>query len=159
MLQADRPRIETKTYFKGFAKRPVVLVGLISATAILLSLSYFLTNSHLIPAVLVTILGVLNKYLVDTAYFKLNKDSESRLPQFGERMFLLFLPKRESECMLGDLSEEYSAISANFGARRARIWFYKQLVTSTYPLLWRSLRSILRTHGFRILRDPNRKDA
>jgi hypothetical protein len=158
MLQADRRRIEPKADSKSFAKRTVVLIGLISANAVLLSLSFFLTKYDWIPVVLVTTLAALHKYLLNYAYVELNKDSESRLPQFGERMIVLFLPKGLSECMLGDLLEEYTTIHAEFGASRARIWFYKQLVTSLRPLLWRNLEVVVRTR-IRILTDANRKDA
>lgn len=158
MLQVHKQRTGTKSYIKAFAKHPVALVGLACASGILLGLSVFLTNSHLIQSMLVITLSVLNG-LLNTAHFESNKDNESSIPKFGERIFLLLLPKRQSECMLGDLSEEYVAKSAKFGARRARIWFYTQLLTSIYPLLLHSLKVIVSAYRFRVLTNPNRKDA
>jgi len=137
MLPADHRQIEKKTN-TALAQPSVVLVGLIFASGILVSLLFILPNSHLIRSILEAALVALNRHLFNSAHFESIKESESRLPQFGERMFLLLFPKHLSESMLGDLSEEYAVKSARLGSRRARIWFYKELMFSIYHLMLHS---------------------
>ena len=63
------------------------------------------------------------------------KPSPERLPHTGEYIICLLLPKKSREELLGDLAEEYQQVLAKFGQRPAELWFYKQVLTSLWPLL------------------------
>lgn len=56
-------------------------------------------------------------------------------PQLGERILLLILTKEERVNILGDLEEEYRGIAAKHGARYAKLWYYKQVGGSAWPLI------------------------
>jgi hypothetical protein len=56
-------------------------------------------------------------------------------PKTAEYLAYLFLPKSDREVLLGDLTEEYPSILEKFGQRRARLYFYKQVVASISPLV------------------------
>ena len=64
---------------------------------------------------------------------------KSRPPQFGEYILYLFLLKKDRDNVLGDLQEEYSEVLLKFGRTKAKIWYYKQVYTSIWPLLRRAL--------------------
>ena len=66
------------------------------------------------------------------------KDNSMDLPS-GEFFLYLFLSKQERESIEGDLREEYREVLSKFGQRKSRIWFYKQVFTSIWPLLRRAL--------------------
>ena len=67
------------------------------------------------------------------------KADELRPPQFGEYLLYFFLSKKERDNILGDLQEEYSEVFLKFRKTKARIWFYKQVFTSIWPLLRRAV--------------------
>lgn len=56
-------------------------------------------------------------------------------PRLAEYLAYVFLPRRDRETLLGDLTEEYPSVLAKFGSQRALIYFYKQVVWSIWPLL------------------------
>lgn len=56
-------------------------------------------------------------------------------PVFGERILLLVLSKNERVNIPGDLEEEYRGIAAKHGARYAKLWYYKQVAASAWPLV------------------------
>jgi hypothetical protein len=63
-------------------------------------------------------------------------DERLRPPLTGEKFMYLFLPKKDREALLGDLEEEYrSIILPKFGPRFARIWYWKQVLTSILPIV------------------------
>lgn len=43
--------------------------------------------------------------------------------------------KEDSEHLLGDLEEEYCYICSRFGKQKADLWYYKQVVSSFWPLV------------------------
>jgi hypothetical protein len=45
----------------------------------------------------------------------------------------LFLPKKDREALLGDLHEEAEEVLELFGRRRARIWYWTQVLSSIWP--------------------------
>ena len=55
-------------------------------------------------------------------------------PRLGEYALLFFLSKKDRINIPGDLEEEYREIDRKFGTRAARIWYYKQVITSVGPL-------------------------
>lgn len=55
---------------------------------------------------------------------------------------MFFLPKKVREPLLGDLEEEYHEIHKQFGGRPASLWFYKQVLTSLWPMLRASGRTL-----------------
>lgn len=65
--------------------------------------------------------------------------SRSTIPGFGEFLLYLFLKKTEREALVGDLQEEYSEVLSKFGRKKAKLFFYKQVGGSLWPLLRRTL--------------------
>ncbi len=56
-------------------------------------------------------------------------------PRFGERFLLLILRTREERINIpGDLEEEFKQIAAKHGARYAKLWYYKQVAASAWPM-------------------------
>jgi hypothetical protein len=64
----------------------------------------------------------------------------SKPPQLGEKALLLILPKKDQDCILGDLAEEYKAHQSKYGPRFAKVWYYKQVIGSAWPLIRKSIR-------------------
>ena len=56
-------------------------------------------------------------------------------PRCGERLLLLILSKEERVNIPGDLEEEYRGIAARHGARYAKLWYYKQVAASGWPMI------------------------
>lgn len=69
----------------------------------------------------------------------LNFKHQSCPPRFGEYIFSRLLPKEDAESSIGDLFEEYHEITAKFGERRARLWYYRQVISSIVPLVRRTI--------------------
>ncbi len=67
-------------------------------------------------------------------------DKGTGAPKFAEYLLYLFLSKRDREHLIGDLSEEYMEVRAKFGRRAANVWYYKQVVTSIWPLSRKAVR-------------------
>lgn len=62
-------------------------------------------------------------------------------PQFGERILLLILRTKEERANIpGDLEEEFRGIAAKHGARYAKIWYYKQVTASAWPMVRKAVR-------------------
>lgn len=56
-------------------------------------------------------------------------------PQLGERILLLVLSTKEERINIpGDLEEEFKQIAAKHGARYAKLWYYKQVAASAWPM-------------------------
>lgn len=67
---------------------------------------------------------------------KTSFDLQSHIaPQLGERLLLLVLSKEERVNIPGDLEEEYRGIAAKHGARYAKLWYYKQVAASAWPIV------------------------
>ena len=60
--------------------------------------------------------------------------SECEPPQKAVYLLYFFLPKKNRVALLGDLGEEYKEVNARFGAKPANVWFWKQVLTSLWPL-------------------------
>jgi hypothetical protein len=60
-------------------------------------------------------------------------------PQFAEYILYLLLTKAERVYLIGDLTEEFNQVLEKFGAKRAKLWYHKQVLTSVSPLLYRWL--------------------
>jgi hypothetical protein len=57
-------------------------------------------------------------------------------PQNGERLLLLILRTKEERVNIpGDLEEEYRVIAAKHGTRYAKLWYYKQVAASAWPMV------------------------
>lgn len=61
-------------------------------------------------------------------------------PKVGQYLLYLFLSKKDREYLIGDLDEEYLEVRAKFGRRWADIWYYKQVATSTWPMMRKAVR-------------------
>lgn len=62
-----------------------------------------------------------------------------RPPLNAEYLLYFFLRQNEREPVIGDLIEEYDCLVQKFTKRRADLWYYKQVINSLFPLLWRML--------------------
>jgi hypothetical protein len=61
-------------------------------------------------------------------------------PAAAHFLLYLFLPKEYRAPMIGDLVEEFEEdLLPVFGVRCARIWFWKQTITSIWPVVKRTL--------------------
>jgi hypothetical protein len=70
----------------------------------------------------------------------LTADNSTAPPRFGERILLLILTKEERVNIPGDLEEEYRSIAAKHGARYAKLWYYKQVAASAWPMVRKAAR-------------------
>jgi hypothetical protein len=50
-------------------------------------------------------------------------------------LLLLVTPHSMRECLLGDLHEEVDDVQERFGTRRARMWYWAQVLCSLWPIL------------------------
>jgi hypothetical protein len=58
-------------------------------------------------------------------------------PPAVAKFILLLIPERHREPLIGDLEEQYiTTLLPEYGAKKARIWYWWQVVTSIGPLLW-----------------------
>ena len=65
------------------------------------------------------------------------------VPSAAEYLLYLFLPTNDRKCLPGDLAEEYATyIVPKFGRRRADFWYWKQVITSIWPILWPRIRRL-----------------
>jgi hypothetical protein len=78
------------------------------------------------------------------ARFDVN-DHASRLPKFGEFLLYFFLSQAERVNVIGDLAEEYDSISAKFGVRAAKLYFYRQVSVSLSPFVGKFMLRLLAT--------------
>jgi len=69
-----------------------------------------------------------------------------RLPTLGVSLLHLILNEGEKIHVIGDLAEEYAQIHSLSGRLRATAWFYRQVLESLRPLIWRLFQEHL---GFR----------
>ncbi len=58
-----------------------------------------------------------------------------RSPEFA-RYCLWFLPKKTREPLLGDLEETFHEMVEEFGTRRARFWYYSQVLFAFCPPIY-----------------------
>lgn len=63
-----------------------------------------------------------------------------RPPQLGEFALYMILSKEDREYLIGDLEEEFVKVQAKFGTKKARVWYYKQVLTSAWPMIRKALR-------------------
>ena len=68
-------------------------------------------------------------------------------PKGAEFLFYLFLPKTLREASLGDLNEDYQEVYLKFGLKLAAFWYYKQVFTSLWPLVFSTIRKGIKWAG------------
>lgn len=61
-------------------------------------------------------------------------------PNRAEQLLLLILSKPEREYLVGDLAEEFAEIGAKHGARYAKLWYYKQVAASAWPMVRKAVK-------------------
>lgn len=62
-------------------------------------------------------------------------------PRIGERMLLFVLCTKEERANIpGDLEEEFKQIAAKHGGRFAKVWYYKQVAASAWPLIRKAVK-------------------
>lgn len=78
-------------------------------------------------------------------------------PRIAESLLHFVARKEDIEFILGDLAEEYFEILIRSGSREARLWYYRQVLTSLLPLLryftrnamWEIIGRVRHLAGFR----------
>jgi DNA-binding CsgD family transcriptional regulator len=69
-------------------------------------------------------------------YLTTDNEEVGKPPEFA-RFLLLLVPKKYRENLLGDMDEEFSTIILpQYGARKARLWYWWQLIASIAPIVW-----------------------
>jgi len=63
----------------------------------------------------------------------------SEPPKLGEYLMYLLLSRQDRVNILGDLMEDYGTIESKFGRPAAVFWYYKQVVASIPPCVWKRL--------------------
>jgi len=63
--------------------------------------------------------------------------SSATSPPKAAKFIVLLVPKRHREHLIGDLEEEYiTIVLPEYGATKARLWYWWQVAISVVPLLW-----------------------
>jgi predicted permease len=78
----------------------------------------------------------------------------NRPPRLAAWLITLSTVEADRQAVIGDLVEEFAALDAEFGARRARRWFWHQTVASLIPGLRRRLSESSRLPGFPVSELP-----
>jgi DNA-binding CsgD family transcriptional regulator len=75
-------------------------------------------------------------------HFTIENEEARRPPEFA-RFLLLLVPKKYRENLLGDLDEEFTTIVLpDYGARKARLWYWWQMIASIAPIVWAQVKRI-----------------
>lgn len=74
------------------------------------------------------------------AFTRKSQKKASMPPPFGVRALLLILNKDERINIPGDLEEEFAEIATKHGARFAKVWYYKQVAGSAWPMIRKGVR-------------------
>lgn len=61
-------------------------------------------------------------------------------PHLGEFALELILSKDESENIIGDLAEDYVKKMLKYGITKAKVWYWKQVISSAWPLMCKVVR-------------------
>jgi DNA-binding CsgD family transcriptional regulator len=65
-------------------------------------------------------------------------------PKSAKFLLLLLVPRSSREHLVGDLEEEYrTVVLPQYGARKARLWYWWQVISSVVPVLWAQLRRLI----------------
>jgi hypothetical protein len=77
-------------------------------------------------------------YLIADGLDKINAQEPTPVaPPNAEYILHLFLRGDDRDAVIGDLVERYAGKYERFGERRAKVWFYSQVLRSLWPLLKR----------------------
>lgn len=78
-------------------------------------------------------------------YLKRHSSAERQITLSGFVQIIVSCvsPEQNIESILGDLQEECSSIFEDSGRLRAKIWLYRQLLTSTIPLVYTRVKSAI----------------
>ena len=63
-------------------------------------------------------------------------EPETLPPRNAKFILLIFLSKKAREACLGDLEETFYEIVEEFGPRRAKFWYWSQIIRSLSPWIW-----------------------
>jgi len=99
-----------------------------------------LSDAFYILSMLGVVLVLTRPRQIENILFKLESTHPGEYPTSPPKvakLILLLVPKRCRENLIGDLEEEYTTILLpEYGARRARAWYWWQVALSIGPLLW-----------------------
>ncbi len=66
--------------------------------------------------------------------------SFARPPKLAEFFLELLLSRREAEYLIGDLAESYVQKESKYGPAKAKVWYWRQVAGSAYPLICKAIR-------------------
>lgn len=72
-----------------------------------------------------------------------NQSSRGAVPPSAERLLSSLILGEHGECLIGDLQEEYEVLEEEIGSVRAKIWVYRQVFKSVWPLAREAARAML----------------
>jgi hypothetical protein len=64
----------------------------------------------------------------------LHKSNSSSPPLIGQFILEILLSRKEADNLIGDLAEDYNEKAIKYGIPKAKIWFWKQVIGSIWPL-------------------------
>jgi hypothetical protein len=79
------------------------------------------------------------KFFMSSAKPK-GRNGENTIPRLAKFLIEIILEKVDRENILGDLEEEYSERIALRGTLKTKLWFYKQVLFSVWPLFHKEIR-------------------
>jgi hypothetical protein len=71
-----------------------------------------------------------------------HQKAQNRLPDRAEFLLYLFLSKKDSEAVAGDLEERWRKIKKKFGNGRANFWYWTQVIRSIGPFAWAAMKRV-----------------
>lgn len=78
-------------------------------------------------------------------------EEEGHLPKIAEYFFYFFLDAKTCDAIVGDLEERYKLIFKKFGHRRAALWYWKEALSSTGPIMWAWAKKIVMKPGLAVI--------
>lgn len=130
------------TYLKTSKIKPqkVVLLIIFAITLMAVGFSFLATQSLWFPLAVAIVFLIADVYVLLHVYSNREK---KELPKVADHLLYLVTSEEYRENLVGDLIEEYSELQARFGERYARIWFYRQVIASFWPLFRRAIYKVV----------------
>ncbi len=66
-------------------------------------------------------------------------------PINAEFLFYLLMPPKDCDAIVGDLEERYELVHKKFGPRKANFWYWKQALSSVFPIVWATSKRVAKT--------------
>lgn len=139
-------KVKTKRRGASAPNRLMLLI-IFAITLMAVGFSFLATESMWFSLTVGIVFLIVDVYVLLRAYSNREK---KKLPRVAEHLLYLVTSEEYRENLVGDLIEEYNEIQARFGECYAKIWFYKQVVASFWPLFRRSVYKMIVTSTTRV---------